>query len=437
MISRNPHMRKPRLSPPVRRTRRRWRVPPAITHGDEAFEGAAILEEFQGRLGLVLWQSVRDVSLWASAPEDRRGELFSSGAEQRRHAAIRAEGMEPALGTSLLEVSELLGNPRALTGELTARACLQVVQWADDRGCTATALAFAQSAAFAAPFDAATAYTVALLARRRAEHARAESWFRRTVALARQSGDWAAYSLAFLGLGNLYMQRGNYPAARRFYVRALRAARRHALHSAAGMTFHDLFVLATLTGRADEAERFARGAYDEYGSDHPRLPALAHDVGFFWMEQGYHARALPIFLALLPHLTRSAERPVVLANIARAAGATGDRPRFEDAWSQVWEGIDDGEAREGAAEALVDLARGAAGLADWERAEKAAARALEVATGRGEAKARLSAETVLESARGRTATEASPVPGREAAADEADALAAELVRSLSQASAAG
>ena len=430
-------MRKPRLSPPVRRTRRRWRVPPAITHGDEAFEGAAILEEVQGRLGLVLWQSVRDVSLWASAPEDRRSELFTGGAEERRRAAIRAEAAEPVLETSLLEVSELLGNPHSLNGELTARACLQVAQWADDRGSTATALAFAQSAAFAAPFDAATAYTVARLARRRAEHARAESWFRRTVALARQSGDWSAYSLAFLGLGNLYMQRGNYPAARRFYVRALRAARRHALHSAAGMTYHDLFVLATLTGRVDEAERFARGAYDEYGSDHPRLPALAHDVGFFWMEQGYHARALPIFRALLPHLPRSAERPVVLANIARAAGAVGDRALFDDAWIQVREGVDDGEAREGAAEALVELARGAASLADWERAEAAAARALEVAVERGEAKARLSAETVLESVRGRTATEASPAPGREAAANEADALAAELVRSLSQASAAG
>jgi len=425
-------MRKPRLSPPVRRTRRRWRVPPAITHGDEPFEGAGILEEFQGKLGLVLWQSVRDVSLWASTPEDRRSELFASGAEQRRRAAIRGEGLEPALETSLLEISELLGNPQALTGELTARACLQVAQWADDRGASATALAFAQSAAFSAPFDAATAYTVARLARRRAEQARAESWFRRTVALGRQSGDWAAYSLAFLGLGNLYMQRGVYPAARRFYVRALRAARRHALHTAAGMTFHDLFVLATLTGRVDEAERFARGAYDEYGSDHQRLPALAHDVGYFWMEQGYPARALPIFRALLPHLTRSAERPVVLANIARAAGAVGDRARFDDTWSQVWEGVAGGDAPEGAAGVLVDLARGALSLGDWERAEAAARRALEVAGERGEAKARLAAEGVLESARSREATEVRPRPGREAAADEADALAQELIRSLNQ-----
>ncbi|HEV2147447.1 MAG TPA: hypothetical protein VGR37_08590, partial [Longimicrobiaceae bacterium] len=354
-MPRNPHTRKPRLSPPVRRTRRRWRVPPAITHGEEPFEGAGILEEFGGGLALILWHSVRDVSLWAASPEDRRDGLFAAGAEERRRAAIGAERLEPGLEVPLLEISELLGNPDALTGELASRACLQVAQWADDRGAAATALAFAQSAAFAAPMEAATAYTVARLARRRAEHARAESWFRRTVALGRQTGDWSAYSLAFLGLGNQYLQRGNLPAARRFYVRALRAARRHALHSVAGMTLHDLFVLATLAGRADEAERFARGAYDEYGSDHPRLPALAHDVAFFWMDQGHHARALPVFRALLPHLACSGERPIVLANIARAAGGVGDRAGFEEAASRVWEMAEAGEFREGAADALLEV----------------------------------------------------------------------------------
>lgn len=436
-MPRDPHMRKPRLSPPVRRTHRRWRVPPAITHGDEPFEGAGILEEYQGRLGLILWQSVRDVSLWTSAPEERRGELFAEGAEEQRRAAIRAGGLEPFLSTPLLEISELVGHPHALTGDLAARACLQVAQWADDRGSAATALAFAQAAAFAAPMDAATAYTVARLARRRAEHARAESWFRRTVALARQTGDWSAYSMAFLGLGNQYMQRGNLPAARRFYLRALRAARRHSLHSVAGMTYHDLFVLANTVGKVEDADRYARGAFDEYGSDHPRLPALAHDVAYFWMEQGHHARALPVFRALLPHITRAAERSIALANIARAAGAVGDRSRFEDAWSQVRDRVEGGGSWEGAAEALVDFARGAAGLGEWGRAEQAARRALAIAEERGEAKVRLAAEGVLESAREHRATEASPAPGREAADGEADALAAELVRSLSQATVPG
>lgn len=432
MSPRSSKMRKPRLSPPVRRTRRRWRVPPAITHGEEAFEGGAVLEEVPGPLGLVLWQSLRDVSLWAGVEEEHRGELFSEGAEPRRRAAVRALRLEPPMEAPLLEISELLGRPHALTGELAARACLQVSQWADERGNTATALAFAQSASFAAPFDASTAYTVARLARRRAEHARAESWFRRTVALGRQSGDWAAYAQAFLGLGKLYMQRGNFPVARRFYARALRAARRHSLHSVAGMTYHDLFVLAVSSGRPEDAERYARGAFDEYGSDHPRLPALAHDVAYFWLEQGYAARAFPILRALLPHITRSMERTVALANVARGAGALGDRPRFEDAWAQVWEGLEGADAEEGAAEALVDLAYGAASLGEWERAEHAALRAVELAGEREEAKTRLRAETVLESARKRSGAEQTAAPA--ASTDAADALAEELIRSLSQVS---
>lgn len=430
MSPRNSRMRKSRLSPPVRRTRRRWRVPPAITHGEEAFEGGGVLEEIPGALGLVLWQSLRDVSLWAGTEEEQRGGLFSPGAEKRRRAAVRAAELEPGVETALLEISEILGRPHALTGELAARACLLVSQWADERGNSATALAFAQSAAFAAPFDASIAHTVARLARRRAEHARAESWYRRTVALGRQSGDWTAYSLAFLGLGNLYLQRGNLPVARRFYVRALRAARRHSLHSVAGMTYHDLFVLATTSGRLEEAERYARGAYDEYGSDHPRLPALAHDVAYSWLQQGYQARAYPVLRALLPHITRPMERTMALANVARAAGALGDRARFEDAWTQVWEGVGDADAEEGVAESLVDLAHGAASLGEWERAERAAERASEVAAERGEAKSRLRAEAVLESVRNRSGAE--QPAAQTASAEAADALAEDLVRSLNQ-----
>ena len=44
-------MRPRRLTPPVRRTTRRWRTPPAILHGGEAFEGIAVLEEVRGDLG--------------------------------------------------------------------------------------------------------------------------------------------------------------------------------------------------------------------------------------------------------------------------------------------------------------------------------------------------------------------------------------------------
>ena len=56
-------MRSKRMTPPVRRTTRRWRTPPAITHGGEAFEGVGVLEEIKDPLGALLWQVVRDVYL--------------------------------------------------------------------------------------------------------------------------------------------------------------------------------------------------------------------------------------------------------------------------------------------------------------------------------------------------------------------------------------
>jgi hypothetical protein len=52
---------------------RRWCIPPAILREpDETLEGTGILEEMRGEAGLLLWHSLRDVTLWSEvAPEDR------------------------------------------------------------------------------------------------------------------------------------------------------------------------------------------------------------------------------------------------------------------------------------------------------------------------------------------------------------------------------
>ncbi len=76
-----------------------------------------------------------------------------------------------------------------------------VAGWAEAEGKLALALGYAQAVALVRTGEARAAYAVGLLARRRAEYARAETWFRRAVMLARQSGDWPAYCLAFVGLG--------------------------------------------------------------------------------------------------------------------------------------------------------------------------------------------------------------------------------------------
>ena len=424
-------MRPKRLSPPVRRTTRRWRTPPAITHGNEAFEGLAVLDEVRGPLGFLLWQASRDVSLWAVVePEEREG-LFVPGADQSLQSLIRTAGVEVQLESPLMTIVRMVGAPEAARPEAVELACQHIALWADQHGYLATAIAFGQAAALSVPMDAGAAYAVGRMARRRAEYSRAETWFRRAVALARQTGDWQSYALAFSGLGNLYMHRGNFPAARRFHVRALRAARRHSLRSIQGSALHDLFVLAAGSNHRDEAERYARGAFESYGPEHARLPALANDIGYFWMERGHFAPALTVFEALLPHMARQEDRLVSLANIVRAAAGAGERRLFEQTWDEVWDGLSRDGGTENAAQVLLELAHGAAQLGEVERAERAAERAVRTARERGEAKTQLTAEAVLDSVRrgrgARTrAAEAPPPP----APDDTEMFATDRVRSL-------
>jgi tetratricopeptide (TPR) repeat protein len=425
-------MRPKRLTPPVRRTARRWRTPPAITTGAETFEGMAVLDEIGGPLGFLLWQAARDVVLWAQfSPEERVG-LFEPGADALLHGLIRSAGVEVQLESPLMTVVRMVGAPDTARAETVELACQHIAHWADGHGYTATAIAFAQAAALTVPYDAGAAYAVGRVARRRAEYARAETWFRRSIALARQSGDWTSYALAFSGLGNLYMQRGNYPLARRFHVRALRAARRHSLRSIQGSALHDLFVIAAAGNHKDDAERYARGAFESYGPEHQRLPALANDIAYFWVERGHFAPALTVFEALLPHMTRHEDRLVALANIVRAAAGAGERRQFEQTWDEVWDGLARDDGTENAAPVLLELAHGAAQLGEFERAERAAERAVKTARERGQAKTQMSAEAVLDSvrrgrgARNRAAAEAP----RPEAPQETEMFATDLVRSL-------
>ena len=416
-----------------RARRRRWRVPPALLYGPEALEGGGVLGEVRGELGLVLWQALRDTVLWAETPPSERVGLFTDDAEPRRLAALLCLGITGDLEQPLQELARLAGRPERAGAERVGLACREVVQWAEAEGKPATALAFAQAAALTCPGDAAASFKVGQLARKQAQYARAESWLRRTVPLGRQSGDWASYALAFSGLGNLYVQRGNFPAARRFHMRALRAAKRHCLHSIEGDALHDLFVIAVTSDRVQEAEEHARAAFDAYGPEHPRIPNLAHDVAYFWMTQGYFERALAVFRALLPYVHRPAERLATLSNIARAAGGCGKDQTFEEAWKTVWETYVTVSATEmeAQAEAFLELAYGATSLAQWDRAERAVHRALELAEARREARVQVTAETVMEFVKGRRHLQVHSVPETSLVLNkDADNLAEELVRSL-------
>lgn len=418
----------PRPGATPRRSRPSYVAAPPLLSETEPFEGAAVLQEHPGALGVVLWKSLRDVMLWTQTPEDARGGIFPGESGGARREEVAAAGAGPELWGPLFVLAEMLTRPAAEQHRRVAHACRSVARWAEQQQKPATQLAFTQAAALLAPESARLAYAVGRLSRERAEYARAETWFRRAIKLGRGS-DWEYYVLSYLSLGTLYQQLGNVPAARTLTLRGLRSAGRRRLRGLQGTALHNLFVLSAEAHDAPRAHEYARGALSRYGTRHPRLPALAHDVACFWSNRGLFAQAVPVLEAVLPHIPTVEERAVVLANVSRAAAGAGQRARFEARWADTVAALAASRSDERAAEAWLDLARGAALMAAWERAEKAAGRAFDIASRRRQSHVSLEAEAEREAARACRLAAA----GREAApalAQQADELVSALVTSL-------
>lgn len=421
------------VSAPVRT--RRWRVPPPLTRGGEMLEGAEILRELSGELSVLLWKSLRSVTLWTSATPREQAELFSEGAQRRRMAELLAVEIDPELVEPLRVFADLLGSPEEGRRPAVALACRQVATWARARKLSGTALAFTQAAALAAPGDAEMAHQVGRLARKQGEHARAESWHRRAIMLGRQTGAWDAYARSYVSLGNLAAQRGNFPLARRCHLKAYRAARRHNLGEVQAMALHDLFFVALETESAASAQRFARQAFRAYGPRHPRVPHLAHDLCCLWIREGQFALALSVLEALLPHFASEDERMLALANVARAAGAVGKTAVFHQASAETQRLAALGTTTHRAAQALLNLARGATGLLLWDQAEAAAQQALELAQSRMEGQIVFEAEAILDCVRSHRALADTATEVLEAT--EAEQIVEELLRALETVGAGG
>jgi tetratricopeptide (TPR) repeat protein len=389
-----------------------------------------ILREVPGETGVLLWQAYRNVMFWATAEPSDRGTLFAPDAAQRRLSELLAADLPSAVVDALVAVGRMLGAPQATTGESIADACRTVADWADEQGYDATALAFTQAAALASPRNATLALAVGRLARQRNELPRAETWYRHAIMIARQTGDWQSYGIAYLSLGNMARERGNFPLAYRMHIKALRSGKRKGLSPIVGRASHDLFVIATETGKAEQAEHYARQAFRAYGTEDELLPKLAHDIAYYWMDQGYFARALPVFEVLQPLFPAMVNQLRVMSHIIRAAGGAGDRERFRKTWNEAIKLTREPEVLPLLADALLEMSRGAASVGEWDRAEQVAERAVAVATERNESAVVMRAESVLDSVRrGRTVEKAQA--GRTGrASDQADALANEMVRSL-------
>jgi tetratricopeptide (TPR) repeat protein len=405
---------------------RRPRVPPAIIRGSEALPALPVVDEIPGDLGVALWRSVRNVLLWSHTPPERRGMLFDAGAAAARAAELGRVRPDAELLAPLSVIVALLEAPERVEVQRLVNACRRIAAWAEGKGALGTALEYTQAAALVRPDSAGLAFAVGRLARRRAEYDRAESWYMRAIVQGRQAGDWRSYSLAFSGLGNLFMQRGNYPYARKAHVRSLRAARRHSLRDLQGDAYHALFAIHIETGNPVGADDLAEEAFAAYGPDHPKVPRLAYDVAYQWTAAGRFSVAHSLAEALVPHFSDAAELALVWGLVARTAGGAGFRSSFEGAVREARALLASERALDSAARVELGVAYGAASAGEWELAIEFADAAVRSATGRGESKVLLEAEAALDAARRRSAMQALASAG-----DACAPFAESLVRALS------
>jgi len=376
----------PRARVSRRNATRRWCIPPALLHEpDELLEAAQLFEEVPGRVGLVLWQSLRDVTLWAAVPVERRDGLFTPQAANRRLTELLASGAEPALEVSLTTLAALVGAPGSANPDIISLVCLQVSQWAEARGAMATAMVFAQAAALTCPEEPGPALAAGSLALRWRRSARAETWLRRSIGLARRKRDWGPYAEAYVEMGVLYVRRGQPGPAHRYFVQGMRASRRHGMIQVRGAALHGLLLLALESSALDDAERYGRAAMRAYGRGHVRLPELVHEMAYLWVRREQYTRAIPMLQKLLPARVEPVERAVTLAILARAAAGAGDRRLYQESWIDAWTLI---TRREGEPErhprALLELARASTAIGDWPHVEQAVRVAAKFTTSRRE-----------------------------------------------------
>lgn len=234
-------------------------------------------------------------------------------------------------------------------------------------------------------------------ARQAAEYDEAERLLQEAHALAAEAGDWHTAARAVLRLGNVALQRGNIPAARKRYEGAEGIAKGQGAPELLGAIYHDWFRAEMQAEAFETAYARFRAAWEAYGTGN--ASPLVADLATCWVLQGWNQPALQIFHAVYPRMVEPAAQLSVLGMTARAAGGAGEYQAFETAWRESWVRIALADSKEGVCRALLDMAEGAAAFEEWGRAETAAGAALRVAEDRREGQVVLESEALLQRAR--------------------------------------
>jgi tetratricopeptide (TPR) repeat protein len=357
-----------------------------------ALSGVEVLEELPSAWAVPALRVLRAVLGWSGGA--------AAALDPAALASLERELLSPPPGEDgpwapLALLAGVLARPGEADAERVAWACVCVAEWALDAGAHQTALAFARTAALAFPQQARYAWLVGRLLRGQGMLRDSEAWLRRAHRVGVWTDDWEAQARTLTSMGRLHHEVGRFGIAKRLNIRAVHVAQRHRMRELEGVAQHNLFALHADCGEVECAEAAAKEAFKSYGPHHPHLPMFLHDVAQFWVEQGYHWRALPVFELLLHHFTEPEARLRVSAGAARASGAAGNRQSFARHAAEALNLVDDGAQPSMAATALYEVGIGASSLGDWSRAYSTLQHASEFARQAGVADVALKAEDAM------------------------------------------
>lgn len=244
--------------------------------------------------------------------------------------------------------------------------------------------------------DAERALRVATLARDRADHRAAEWWGKRAAMLAERRGQWETAVFAWARVADSWQRRGNYERALFSHRQELRAAERIPSDVLMAETLHTMAGVLWRAGRRDKAKDTARRASQMYGTMHPRLPALAHDVACMRMEEGDVRGAIPVFRCALSTALDARDSIAPAVRLACAGALCRDKVAYNDGVTAALRMLEATGYGDDAAWALAELARIAAEhVGDFTFARAWALWALTLAKDRGEAEPEKVARLVL------------------------------------------
>lgn len=337
-----------------------------------------ILDEIPTVVGLVLWQLLRHVRDWVATPPPDREHLFHATllpwvATKYRHAEIEA----PVIARPIQALLRMTGVPNGVAETDIADACSQIAEWASACGWSETALQFAEAAAVADSPSAHRANEAGRVARNHGDYARAETWFDRGIALARQQGDSIAYTRGHIGYGILWQTLGRDTRAQRHFNTASIAARKRGSFWLAAEAQHDLLLMMAERGHFAQAITHARKALRWYPKHHPRFPFFVADFAFCLVCQAHYSEAIELLTAVLDALPKPAEQVLAVSVLVRAHGGLGEVAKFRSARQRLIDLLSTFKAHEPAAR--VNLAEGERAVGRWLPAWRNATRALRLA----------------------------------------------------------